>query len=330
MRIGVFCPNWVGDGVMALPFLNALRRANPNAAIIIICKSWVAPIFENHPSINGMISFAKKDLTGFRATSNAGRSLKALDLDQFFLLSDSYRAAFLAKKSETKHRIGYPGQGRSPLLTEVILRQNNKMHRSNQYLFLLGGEHHEPFDRGPGITLKRMEIEWAKEELAKIGVSNATALFPFSVASSRSIPQLKVLEILEKIKETILVFGSGGDRKKAEILVEASGRTNVKTVAGHYGLRQSMTLISQCKGAVASDSGLGHISANLSVPTVSLFGAGDASSTGPLGQNTTIINENVHCSPCLKNKCHNKNEPLLCLNEIHSELPWTVLSELSG
>ena len=84
MRIGVFCPNWVGDGVMALPFLNALRRANPNAAIIIICKSWVAPIFENHPSINGMISFAKKDLTGFRATSNAGRSLKALDLDQFF------------------------------------------------------------------------------------------------------------------------------------------------------------------------------------------------------------------------------------------------------
>ena len=35
------------------------------------------------------------------------------------------------------------------------------------------------------------------------------------------------------------------------------------TVAGHYNLRESMALISMCNGAIATDSGLGHISANL-------------------------------------------------------------------
>ena len=330
MRIGVFCPNWVGDAVMALPFFNACKEEFPDATILVICKSWVVPIFENHQLIDGIISFQKKDLNGFRSTANSGRSLNALDLDKFYLLSDSYRAAYLAKKSQTTHRIGFPGQGRSRLLTEIIPRPKMKMHRSLQYLYLLNGFHRGMKPGNHGIELQDEEKQWAKQELAEIGLTNPIALFPFSVASSRSIPQLKVLEMLEKTSEPILVLGGKGDRTKAEILVEASVKKNIYTVAGHYGLRDSMALISQCKGAVSTDSGLGHISANLGVPTVSLFGAGDSGSTGPIGPYTKIINENVHCSPCLKNKRHNRNEPLLCLNEILPDLPWKVLSELKA
>lgn len=328
MRIGVFCPNWVGDAVMALPFLNACRDANPDATIIAICKSWVAPIYENHHTIDGIISFHKKDLTGFRATDNAGRSLKALDLDRFYLLSDSYRAAYLAKKSETAVRIGYPGQGRSGLLTKIIPRQKTKMHRSYKYLNLLGHSNGEISIGSDGIVLQDKEKEWAKNELVQLGISDPIAFFPFSVATSRSLPQLKVLEILEKTAEPILILGGKGDQSRAEILVDASRKDNIHTVAGHYGLRKSIALISICRGAVGADSGLGHISANLGVPTVSLFGAGDSKSTGPMGLKTRIIDENVHCSPCLKNKCHNSIEPLLCLEKTHPDLPWKLLSEL--
>jgi len=47
-----------------------------------------------------------------------------------------------------------------------------------------------------------------------------------------------------------------------------------------------------------------------------------------MGLKTRIIDENVHCSPCLKNKCHNSIEPLLCLEKTHPDLPWKLLSEL--
>lgn len=313
---------------MALPFFNACKKEYPNAIILAICKSWVAPIFENHPSIDGVISFEKKDLNGFRSTYNTGRSLTTLELDKFYLLSDSFRAAYLAKKSETIHRIGYPGQARSVLLTEIIPRPIEKTHRSLHYLYLLNGSHGHFEANCIGIELREEEKQWAGQELAKIGLTEPIALFPFSVASSRNIPQLKVLELLEKTSESILIFGGKEDLSKANILVEANLKKNIYTVAGHYGLRESMALISHCKGALAADSGLGHISANLGVPTVSLFGAGDSGLTGPTGIRTRIINENVHCSPCLKNKCHNRDNPLLCLNEINSKSPWIVLSEL--
>ena len=243
-------------------------------------------------------------------------------------MSDSYRAAYLAKKSETVHRIGYRGQGRSGLLTQIVSRPKKKMHRSQQYVYLLNQSQDNMNLNMFGVQLSKEEKHWARNELAQLRLSHPIAFSPFSIASSRSIPQLKILEMLEITNETILIFGGKEDKAKGNILVEASTKKNIYNVAGHYGLRDSIALISQCKGAVATDSGLGHISANLGVPTVSLFGAGDPEITGPIGMKTIIINKNVHCSPCIKNKCYNQNDPLLCLNEIQPENPWDLLTDL--
>ena len=330
MRIGVFCPNWVGDSVMALPFLTACKQENPESTLLVICKSWVAPIFENNPFVDGIVSFQKKDLSGYRSTHSSGQSLRALDLDYFYLLSDSFRSAYLANKSESIQRIGYPGQGRSGFLTQIIPRPIRKIHRTEQYLGLLNRYSGEINLELSSIQLFDEEKSWAKDQLNQLGFLKPIAFFPFSVASSRSIPQIKALEIVEKTTEPIVVFGGKGDQERAEILVSVSQKKNIVTVAGHYNLRESMALISECKGAIASDSGLGHISLNLGVPTVSLFGAGDSDITRPLGAISRIINENVECSPCLKNKCDNRDDPLLCLNEVRPDLPWEVLNELLG
>jgi len=313
---------------MSFPFFHTCKKEETGATILAICKSWVAPIFENHPLIDGIVSFNENELKGIRSTGNAGRSIRALELDKFYLLSDSYRAAYLAKKSETVHRIGYRGQGRSGLLTQIVSRPKKKMHRSQQYVYLLNQSQDNMNLNMFGVQLSKEEKHWARNELKQLRLSHPIAFSPFSIASSRSIPQLKILEMLEITNETILIFGGKEDKAKGNLLVEASIKKNIYNVAGHYGLRDSIALISQCKGAVATDSGLGHISANLGVPTVSLFGAGDPEITGPIGMKTIIINKNVHCSPCIKNKCYNQNDPLLCLNEIQPENPWDLLTDL--
>jgi len=318
LRIGVFCPNWVGDSVMAIPFINSLRYLYPEAIILAICKSHVGPVFQNHPALNGVIQFEKKDLSGIKATANSGRSLKANDLDLFYLLSDSYRAAYLAYKSESPMRIGYSGQGRTGMLTKTILRPKNKIHRHLQYINLIEAQKIENYNfYDPGIILKDQEIEWAKKELANLNLVDPIAFFPFSIASSRSIPQSKIESFLNNINENdVLIFGGINDSIMANKLIKNLEKDNIRSIAGDYSLRQSISLISQCKAAIASDSGLGHISANIGVPTVSLFGAGDPDLTKPIGNNVFVINQNVHCSPCLKNKCHNRRDPLLCLEKI--------------
>ena len=329
MRIGVYCPNWVGDAVMSIPFFNAIRQQHPDDKIFAICKSSVEPIFKNHSAINEIISFQNKDLYGIRANRNSGRSLKAMDLDVFYLLSNTYRSAYLAKKSKTPMRIGYPGQWRTAMLTDVVDRSKEKMHRYKKYLKLLMNQNIDFKSMlNPGIIISKEEKKWARTTLSKLGIHEFIALFPFSVATSRSLPKQKILELLEKTHESIIIFGGKGDKYNGEILVGTSKRRNIHSLAGLYNLRQSMALISQSKGAIASDSGLGHISGNLGIPTVTLFGAGDAAQTRPLGGQTHVINADVHCSPCLKNKCFNRNEPLLCLNEIKPKVVWKILSEL--
>ena len=47
--------------------------------------------------------------------------------------------------------------------------------------------------------------------------------------------------------------------------------------------------MSLCYYSLAADSGLGHISAALGLPTVSFFGVGYPDKTGQIGKNTLII-----------------------------------------
>ena len=39
MKIAIFCPNWVGDVVMATPALRAVRRQYPDAEIYVVAHS---------------------------------------------------------------------------------------------------------------------------------------------------------------------------------------------------------------------------------------------------------------------------------------------------
>ena len=232
---------------MSFPFFHTCKKEETGATILAICKSWVAPLFENHPLIDGIVSFNENELKGIRSTGNAGRSLRALELDKFYLLSDSYRAAYLSKKSETVHRIGYRGQGRSGLLTQIVSRPKKKMHRSQQYVYLLNQSQDNMNLNIFGVQLSKEEKHWARNELKQLRLSHPIAFSPFSIASSRSIPQLKILEMLEITNETILIFGGKEDKAKGNLLVEASIKKNIYNVAGHYGLRDSIALISQCR-----------------------------------------------------------------------------------
>ena len=61
MRIGVYSPNWIGDAVMALPFIQQLRIQHERAEIIIFCKEWVSAIYDNH-SFKTKVKFLKETL----------------------------------------------------------------------------------------------------------------------------------------------------------------------------------------------------------------------------------------------------------------------------
>ena len=49
--------NWIGDAVMTLPAVRAIRNTFPEARIAILAKPWVAEIFNLCPDVDEVIVF---------------------------------------------------------------------------------------------------------------------------------------------------------------------------------------------------------------------------------------------------------------------------------
>lgn len=68
------------------------------------------------------------------------------------------------------------------------------------------------------------------------------------------------------------------------------------------------SLIAKVKGIVAVDTGLGHVAAAMSTPTVSLYGPTDPLLTGAHGQSQCHLRADFSCAPCLGRTCKKGNQ----------------------
>ncbi|HAO88901.1 MAG TPA: lipopolysaccharide heptosyltransferase 1, partial [Gammaproteobacteria bacterium] len=61
--------------------------------------------------------------------------------------------------------------------------------------------------------------------------------------------------------------------------------------------------INRSAGVIAVDTGLGHLAAALSRPTVSLYGPTNPGLSGTFGHQQLHLKSNLNCAPCVKKVC---------------------------
>ena len=308
---------------MALPFIQKIKASHPKAEIYIICKEWVSDIFKNHSGLKGIIKLSNSDLKGLKNILSVGKMLNSKNFDLSYTLTDSFRSAFILWLSNIKVRIGFSAQLRGPLLSKQVTLPNILIHRSEKYLKLIDGKNVN--GATPKFFLSKNERLWAKTKMEQIGFKNPTALFPFSVGSGRTLSAENIKKWIKGSSKNFLVFGSIKDAGKAKVLIEECGNNSIKEVCGKFSLRQSISLIAICESSIATDSGLGHISAALGIPTVSFFGKGNALETSPLGIKTKLIK---HCNPCKGDKCILGEDGIVCIKKISKRDVEVAVNEL--
>ena len=52
--------NWIGDAVLTIPALRAVRKKFPDAHISLLVKPWVAELFKGNPDVNEIILYDEK------------------------------------------------------------------------------------------------------------------------------------------------------------------------------------------------------------------------------------------------------------------------------
>ncbi len=112
-------PTWLGDAVMATPFLRALRQLFPTARINCLGKTLVQPVLTGLPLIDAALSYAA-DQAGRINYSQTAAALRKQKFDLAVILPNSFRSAFLAWRAGIPRRLGYNRDGRRILLTDAI------------------------------------------------------------------------------------------------------------------------------------------------------------------------------------------------------------------
>jgi heptosyltransferase-2 len=100
----------------------------------------------------------------------------------------------------------------------------------------------------------------------------------------------------------IAIFGSASERELCGV-VQSACTAPATNFAGQTSLAEFIEMAAACRVYLTNDSGAMHIASALGVPTVTIFGATNETTTGPTGPLARIVREPVECSPCLKREC---------------------------
>ena len=117
-RVCVRATNWLGDAVMSLPAIRAIREIFPHAHIALVARPWVADLYARERSIDRIIPYtAQRGLAAKRAFAGL---LRRERFDAAILFQNAFDAALLTWLAGIPERIGYNRDARGLLLTHAI------------------------------------------------------------------------------------------------------------------------------------------------------------------------------------------------------------------
>lgn len=299
-------PNWLGDTVMAVPALRALRAGLP-AARILLAGPW-APLLAGQDLADVLVDYPR----AWSARMRLADTVRALGADTALLLPGSLEAALAARYWGARHRIGFATGGRGWLLTDAMPLPAPRRHQIDEYcalaerLGVVAGPR-EPRLAPPvdGAADRARARELLREAGAPapgpgrllVGVHVGAAHGPAKVW-----PEERTAELCRRLDSeggVAVLLGAPADVARAERVARAAPALSV---VGRDEPQLLPALLGELDALVAGDTGVTHLAAALGVPTVALFGPTDPRLTAPRGP-AAVLDHPVPCAPCFYRVC---------------------------
>jgi heptosyltransferase-2 len=313
-RLCVRATNWLGDAVMSLPAIRAIRNIFPQAHIAVLARPWVADLYARETSIDRVIAYAAQP--GWRAKREFAHSLGRERFDAAILLQNAFDAALLTWLAGIPERIGYNRDGRGWLLTRAItVPEPGEIPRHERFYYLELLRRAGLLERFPESDAIRLDgIGEARtagaRHLASLGITGPVIGISPGAAygnAKRWLPErfAEVAQASSPVCRSVILFGSASEQPLCETVALPLRRSgiDVRNLAGATSLREFIDLAAACRLFLTNDSGGMHVASALGVPTVAVFGATDDTTTGPTGPLARVIRAHAECSPCLLREC---------------------------
>jgi heptosyltransferase-2 len=302
---------------MAIPALEAIRRAHASAEIAILARPAVADLYRDQPFANKIVEY---DSSG-RHKEWWGREKLAAELrnekfDLAVLLQNAFEAAWLAWRAGIPQRVGYARDGRGLFLTKPIrVPGENEIprHESHYYLELI--RRAGWIESRGEIAPIRLQVPSAAREAAQASLLRAGArkdVWRCAIAPGASYGAAKCWpperfaaladRLISECGADVILFGTPSEEEMAA-RIRSAMKCNPISLVGQTSMRDLAAFFSACSIFIGNDSGAMHVAAAAGLPVIAIFGPTDPEGTAPLTPQFTLIREPVSCSPCFLRTC---------------------------
>ena len=312
-RILIRATNWIGDAVMNLPAIAAVRKTFPGAKISVLVRPWVAELFRICTDVDEVLLLQSSGIhSGIPGKLRIAMELKPKRFDMAILLQNAIEAAIITYLAGIPIRAGYNSDGRGGLLTHSVKRTKaiRGVHQIDYYLEMVkslgcqsaGREIHLRLGKDYDLLSERLLHEYGLgDNHPLIGVAPGATYGP----AKRWFPERFAAvadRLVDDFSAVVILFGSPADRESTDAVADRA-RHSLINLAGKTDLKEAIALISRLDLFITNDSGLMHVASALGIPTIAIFGSTNPITTSPAGANSVVIYRGVPCSPCLKKRC---------------------------
>jgi heptosyltransferase-2 len=339
VRILIRATNWVGDAILALPALRAVRKRFSDAEIAIVARPYVADIYRDQQIYDRLVAYDPQGAhAGFSGRERLAGALRAEKFDVALLLQNAFDAAWLAWRASIPERIGYARDGRSFLLTKAVpVPRPGEIpaHEKYYYLELLrraGWIDSLSDETFIAMCVSEEKRRLASQFLAESGVrphSLRVAIGPgASYGSAKCWLPARFAELANWLQAQadadIILFGTTSEANVSKAISEEMRRSPIN-LTGRTTIADLPALLSQCHLFVGNDSGAMHVAAAVGLPVVAVFGPTDPHGTAPVTPRCSIVQEKPYCSPCFLRRCPTDHR---CMTKVTAEMveaavkPW--------
>jgi len=307
-NILIIKPSSIGDIVLALPALSALRRSFPDSKISWLIRSEFIPLLKNHPHLSEIIPFDRKFLgkawfhpRAFARLVSLIFRLRRNKFDAVFDFQGLFRTASLGWLSGSRRRFGMANARELAHIfyTHKVTQDQDCAHLVDYYLKII---------QAVGVSDTSVQFILPEDPVSadsagrlltnhRIAPNSFAVFVTGSAHLDKCWPMEHFAALAEKVSSVLnLPIVATGTASETGIIEKIKGIASVPIVnlAGRTSLGELVALLKAARLIVSNDTGPGHIAAALGKPLVLIFGRSNPARVAPYGRNNCVTAVEPH------------------------------------
>jgi heptosyltransferase-2 len=296
----------IGDVILTLPVIDALREKYPDARIDYLAEDAPALAAIGHPALERVISFAPRRRSLLPAPLAVLRALRGARYDWTIDLYGNPRSAMLLAWTGAPLRVGPARRGRQRLYTHVVPPALEPLSAIDHHFRVLETLGIDAVPTPPRITLSEEERARGRrllEQALSLGGPRVGVHVGNRWPAKRWFAEryAGLIRALPRLGARGIVLGGPGEEALATEVAERSGAPSLigLPLRGYWGVVQALDVL------VTNDGSPLHAGPALGVPTVGILGPTVPEIWFPYRSEDghQLLHREIWCRPCHRHEC---------------------------